>query len=191
MPGGISFHLATVIYKVYLLEPMQETTVEVLWPIKLETRDDVVIVRSLVLEREPENFTGRPVLKSVKEMDEKKITADLNALGLEPLDINKGVKSLWQSKYVDAPRAKYKKSNLTATVDMDDGMGLRDNAPEVFDDLISKPLLNTDFKPDEKMENTVGRFQINASSGKLGFTNYTDDAGDTDAIIQAILERNK
>ena len=191
MSGGVSFYLSLVNYTVYLLDPMEETTVQVLWPIKVEVRDEVIIIRSLVLERDPENFSHRPVLKSIRQLDEKKIAADLNALGFVSLDINQGVKKMWEGKYFDAPRAKYKKSNLTTTVDMDDGIGLRENAPEVFDDLMSKPLLNTDFRPDEKMESTVARFQINATFGKLGFTNYTDDPGDTDAVIQAILENNK
>lgn len=191
MSGGARFYLAAVNYSVYLLDPMEEVTVQLLWPIKVEERDKTLIIRSLVLERDPEIFSGRPVLKSVRQLDEKKIAVDLNGLGFKALDINKGVKKMWEGKYFDAPRVKYKKSNLTTTVDMDDDKGLRENAPDVFDDLKSKPLLNTDFKPEKKMESTVARFQINATSGKLGFTNYTDDPGDTDAVIEAILEHNQ
>jgi hypothetical protein len=189
--GGISFHLAAVPYTVYLLDPMEQTTVNVLWPLRFEVRDDVVIARSVVLERDPGNFTGRQSIKSTRELDEKRIPFDLAKLGYDPLDINKGVKALWTSKYMDAFRVSYKKRNSTSTEVMDEEVGLRDNAPEIFEQLTSKPLLNTNFKPDPSVQNAIGIFQINASMGRLGFTSYAENPGDSDAIIEAILENNK
>lgn len=121
--GGISFHLASVQYSVYLLNPVEETQITVLWPIKIEQNDEIMLIRSFVLERDPSNYSGRPLLKAVRNFDEMKLALDLVQLGLPALDINKGVKSLWESKAVDAPRVRYKESGSTNTVDMDDGLG--------------------------------------------------------------------
>jgi len=190
MPGGIGFYLASVPYAIYLLNPMEEVDIQVLWPIRIEVRDQVIIVRTFVLERDPANYSGRPSIKSVREVDEKKISQDLISLGLYPLDINKGVKALWSSKYMDAFRSSFKKSHSTSTEVMDGEIGLRENAPEVFEELTSKPLFNTHFRTDSSIENSTGIFQINATIGKIGFTSYTEHSGDTDAVIEAILKDN-
>lgn len=193
LKGGISFHLASVPYSVYLLEPVEEVQVKVLWPIKVEQQDEITLLRTFVLERDPTNYSGRPLLKAVRNFDEKKLAADLVQLGLPGLDINKGVKALWNSKAVDAPRVRYKESGSTNTVDMDDGMGLRDTQPEVYEEVVKKPLLNTNFRPQadpEDPEKAQKIFQANPTFGRLGFTSYSEDLGDTDAVIKAILTNN-
>jgi len=191
MPGGVFYHLSVVPYTVYLLNPMEETRVNVLWPLRIELREDVTVVRSVVLERDPGNYSGRPLIKANREFDEKNLPNDLAKLGLQPLDINKGVKALWTSKFMDAFRVSFKKKNSTSTEVMDEEVGLRENAPEIFNELTSKPLLNTNFRPDPSIESAIGIFQINATMGRLGFTSYTDNPGDSDAIIEAILANNK
>jgi hypothetical protein len=194
MPGGITFHISSVPYSVYLLDPIEKTTVDVLWPIKIEQRDDITLVHTFVLERDPANYSGRPLLKATREFDEKKLASDLAKLGLPGLDLNKGVKTLWDSKAVDAPKVKFKSAQSTNTVDMDDGKGLRDTDPEAYKQVVSKPLLNTNFRPKEDPEDpekNLNIFQVNATFGRLGFTSYTDDPGDTDAIVKAILENNQ
>jgi hypothetical protein len=191
--GGISFHLASVPYSVYLLDPVEEVQVNVLWPIKIEQQDEITLIRTFVLERDPTNYSGRPLLKAVRHFDEKKLASDLVQLGLPGLDVNKGVKAMWDSKAVDAPRVRYKESGSTNTVDMDDGMGLRDTKPEAYEEIVKKPLLNTNFRPQpdpEDPEKTQKIFQANPTFGRLGFTSYSDDPGDTDAVIKAILQNN-
>jgi hypothetical protein len=98
MSGGIEFRLSSIPYKVYLLNPMEEISIEVLWPIRIEERDELTIIRTVVLERDPANYSGRQSIKATREVDEKKIALDLADLGFHPLDINKGVKALWGSK---------------------------------------------------------------------------------------------
>ena len=190
LPGGIEFRLTLVPYTVYLLNPMQEVEVNVLWPFRIEYREQMVIIRFIVLERDPSNYSGRISIKAVKEIDEKKIIQDLGKLGFLPLDINKGVKALWSSKFMDAFRASFKKSKSTSTEVMDGEIGLRENAPEVYEELTSKPLLNTNFRTDPSIENSLGIFQVNATFGRLGFTSYTDNPGDSDAVIDAIITGN-
>jgi hypothetical protein len=191
--GGVSYHLASVPYSVYLLDPVEEVQVNVLWPIKIEQQDEITLLRTFVLERDPNNYSGRPLLKAVRNFDEKKLASDLVNLGLPGLDINKGVKFLWDMKAVDAPRVRYKESESTYTVDMDDGKGLRDTKPEAYVEIVKKPLLNTNFRPQEDPEDpekTQKIFQANPTFGRLGFTSYSDDPGDTDAVIKAILQNN-
>jgi len=192
--GGVSFHLATVQYSVYLLDPVEEVQISVLWPIKIEQQDEITLLRTFVLERDPSNYSGRTLLKAVRHFDEKKLASDLAQLGLPGLDINKGVKALWDSKAVDAPRVRYKESGSTNTVDMDDGMGLRDTKPEAYEEIVKKPLLNTNFRPQsdpEDPEKAQKIFQANPTFGRLGFTSYSEDPGDTDAVIKSILQNNQ
>jgi hypothetical protein len=188
--SGIQYWMASVPYVVYLLKPMEEVNIDVLWPIRVEFRDEIIIVRSVVLEREPANYSNRPLIKATREIDEKNLIHGLDSLGFKPLDINKGVKALWTSKHMDAFRTSFKKAKSTSTEVMDGEIGLRENAPEVFKELINKPLLNTNFRTDKSVEDSIGNFQINATFGRIGFTSYTDDPGDTDAIIEAILKGN-
>jgi hypothetical protein len=71
---------------------------------------------------------------------------------------------------------------------------LREADPEAFQEIISKPLLNTDFKSKPDPEDPAKShkiFQVNPTFGRLGFTSYTDDPGDTDVIIKSILANNQ
>lgn len=192
--AGESFYLSSVIYSVYLLDPLDVVSVEVLSPVKIEQKDNMLLIRTFVLERDPSNYSGRPMLKAVRNFDEKKMANDLAQLGLPPLDINKGVKALWDSKEIDAPRVKYKESDSTNTIEMDNGAGLRETNPKAYENVVSKPLLNTAFRPKqdpEDTEKTQKMFQVNPSFGRLGFTSYSDDPGDTDAVIKAIVANNQ
>jgi hypothetical protein len=190
LSGGTTIYLSSVPYSVYLLNPMEEVNIDVLWPIRVDVKDKIIVVRTVVLERDPPNYSGRDCIKSVRKLDEKKIVQDLSALTFLPLDINKGVKALWSSKYMDAFRSSFKKANSTQTEVMDGEIGLRENAPDVFNELTSKPLLNTYFRTDASIENSLGIFQINATLGRIGFTSFTENPGDSDAIIEAILKGN-
>jgi hypothetical protein len=192
--GAVSFHLASVPYTVYLLDPIEKTSIDVLWPIKIQQADEITIVRTFVLERDPSNYTGRPLLKAIREFDEKKLAVDLANLGLPGKDLNKGVKHLWRSEEIDAPRVRFKKEQSTNTVDMDEGKGLRETDPDAFKDIMGRPLLNTNFRsePDpEDPEKVQKLFQVNATFGRIGFTSYNDDPGDTDAVIESILANNQ
>ena len=65
--------------------------------------------------------------------------------------------------------------------------------PEVYQEIVKKPLLNTNFRPKadpEDPEKAQKIFQANPTSGRLGFTSYSEDSGDTDAVIKAILTNN-
>jgi hypothetical protein len=54
-PGNIEFRLTSVPYTVYLLNPLEPVQIDVLWPFRIEYRDEVVILRFVVLERDPPN----------------------------------------------------------------------------------------------------------------------------------------
>jgi hypothetical protein len=190
-PTEKSFYLSVVPYTTYLLSPMEECHVDVLWPLRVERRDRVVAISTIVLERDPKNYSGRPCIKAIRNFDEKKVPMQLASLGFLPLDINMGVKALWESKFMDAFRVSYKKTTSVATEVMDEEAGLRDTAPEVYEQITSKPLLNTSFKPAEESEVNLGPFLINATQGRIGFTSYTDELGDVDALVDAVLAANQ
>jgi len=138
-------------------------------------------------------FEGRSYYVSGKSIEEKNIIEAVgNAIeGLEPTDLHKGVKKLWEDGVIDSPRAKFKKTLSTASEAMDEDRLIKEHNPELYEIVIESPLFNTLFYviPDRGLE--VSAFSVDPSKGLIGFPRYSDDIGDTDQLVAAILDHNQ
>jgi len=179
-------------YKVVLKDPLEEATLEFLWPIRIEMTDAHLIVRFVVLEKDLGAYFDRPYLLNNRGSDEKDIVNGLaSGYSLTPADLHRGVKKLWVDGFMDAPKTKYKKAKSTAAEAMDEELGIKEHNPELYAQLLESVMFATMFKVDSARALTVEVFSVDPSTGYIAFPRYADNAGDTDVVIREILTNNQ
>ncbi len=108
---------------------------------------------------------------------------------LIPVDINKGVKHLWQNDEIDGRRIKSKRALSMKIEIMDEDNTFKSAYPEEFDDLMLIPLRKTIFRYRGE-ENIVSIFDINPSEGEIRIKRHSVGENDMDLLINLILENN-
>jgi hypothetical protein len=189
--GAQVLYVVRSTYSVVLRDPLEETTLDFLWPIRVELTDSHLILRIVVLEKTVSQYFDRPCYVAGRSVEEKSILADVERMAPIRTDLHKGIKKLWEDGFMDSPRAKYKKAISSASEAMDEERGIREFNPELFETLLGSTLLNTLFVIPGEKESTVSALSVDPSSGYLAFTSYSTKKGDTDFVIQEILRCNQ
>ncbi len=188
------FYLIRLQYSVVLREPLEETTLEFLWPVRFDFTENHLIVRFVILERNIGTyFSGRPCYMERRSTDEKtvlQIIRDEAQDTFHPTDLHKGVKQLWDDGFMDSPKAQYKKTISTASEAMDEERGIKEHNPEVYEILTDSVLLNTLFVIPQKDGFSVSGFSMEPAKGYINFPRYTENIGDTDHVVSEILRHN-
>jgi hypothetical protein len=187
-----SLYMTRSINRVVLGNPVEEITLEFLWPIRVELVQGYVLVRFVVVEKNIGSYVERPYYISDRGADENDIVKALaQSLNLIPADLHKGVKRLWADGVVDSHRTKYKKSKSLESEAMDEALGIREHNPDLCEVLSESPLYNTLFTIRNDPEVTVEVFSVDPRRGTLAFPRYTETVGDTDRVIRKILANNQ
>jgi hypothetical protein len=188
-------YLIKLRYNVVLRNPLEESSLEFIWPFSLEFQADYLIVRFVTLEKNIVTyFEGRPAYVDSRSADEKSILQDIfTAIGttLSPTDLHKGVKHLWSDGFMDSPKTHYKKSISTASEAMDEERGIKEFYPELYDLVKDSLLLNALFIVSPRDDHfSVSAFSMEPSKGCINFPRYSDRSGDTDYVVNEILRHN-
>jgi len=176
-------------YNVVLRDPLEEQTLEFLWPLRVELTAEYMVVRFVVLEKNPSSYFERPVYVGGKSVDEKAVLAEISNGLLKPADLNKGLKKLWADGIIDSFKTKFKKTISTAAETMDEERGIKEHNPELYTILQESPLYLTVFQIQEE-KSKIGTFSADPSNGIIGFTHYSEAKEDTDVVIDEILKNN-
>jgi hypothetical protein len=199
IPGGerirqaraaYSLYIAKSCYKVVLDDPFEIVTIDFLWPIRMDVIDGYLIVRFVTLQKNLRTYFERSHIGSKRTGDERAILASVEDLAVEPADLHKGVKKLWDDGFMDASRAKYKKPTSTAWEAMDQARGIKAHNPALYRSLQTAVLHDLFFRVLDR-GTTVSAVLANPSEGYLAFPRYTDKKGDTDLVISEILRCNQ
>jgi hypothetical protein len=186
--GKHALYLSRVKYAVMLRNPPEETTLEFLWPVKIELLAKYLVVRFIVLEKNASSYFDRPTYVAGKSLTEKTVLAGIQTAALVPADLNKGVKKLWEDSYLESTRSNFKKQFSTSSETMDEEKGIKEHYPELYAIMQKAPLYTTIFEVKDD-NSTVESFSADPSHGIIGFTSYSAK-GDTDAIIKKIISNN-
>jgi hypothetical protein len=186
--GNRALYLSRVKYAVMLRNPPEETTLEFMWPVRIELSDKYLIVRFIVLEKNASSYFDRPTYVAGKSLTEKTVLAGIQTAALPSADLNKGVKKLWEENYLESTRSDFKKPFSTSSERMDEEKGIKEHYPELYAIMQEAPLYTTLFEVNDE-HNTVETFSADPSHGIIGFTSYSEK-GDTDAIIGKVISNN-
>lgn len=186
--GTNALYLARVKYVVVLRDPLEETTLEFLWPVRVDLSPSYLTVRFIVLEKNTSSYFQRPAYVAGKSLVEKTVLAGFQNGQLVPADLNRGIKKLWADGYIESTRSNFKKQYSTSTETMDEERGIKEHYPDLYAIMQESPLYTTLFDVNDD-QNGVETFSADPSHGIVGFTSYSTK-GDTDAIIDKIISSN-
>lgn len=175
-------------YSVVLKNPLEEATLEFLWPVRVEVTPNYLIVRFVVLEKNLSSYFDRYSHVSTRSVDEKTVLQ--TAFPLSAADLHKGVKKLWADDFMDSSRVEYKKPMSTAQEEMDEQRGIKKSNPRLYAAVAEAPLFNAVFQISPSANITVSAFTANPSRGYIRFPRYSENPGDTDFVIREILRHN-
>lgn len=185
-----ALYLARITYEVVKLDPLENGSIDFLWPIRIELYQNYLLVRFVVLEKNVGSYFDRMVLVRGKSLSEEAITASVLVDGtVGPADLNKGFKTLWDKNRIDATRIKYKKPGSMVTQSMDEERGLKQVDPKAYEELSRLPLYQSVFIPYESFTD-VGAFTADPTKGFIGFTRYFKEGASGDELIRQILKNN-
>ncbi len=177
--------------------PWNETTINFAWPIRVTVDLEYVRVTFTIVEKNVSTYLDGD-LRAVgvkKDVDEEAVVGMLfGALEspdtIERLDMNKGVKALWEGGEFDAEVSKFKASKSTRTETMDTKCLLRRDSPEEYANAMEAPLLRTVFETLKAELNYPPLFSADPSAGELVVTRYSEDGDEVDNVVRAILSAN-
>jgi hypothetical protein len=185
-------------YSVILRDPLEQVTLTFLWPVRLDFNKTHLLVRFVTLEKNIGSYVGerryniaeKGILEDTILKELESSTKDTLKLGV--VDLHKGIKKLWDAKpqFIDATRARYRKSHSAAAEDMDVKYHIRKNQPALYKTLQASFLLHILFDVLEEKETSVSAFWANPGNGLIGFPRYSESRGDTDDVVREILRYN-
>jgi hypothetical protein len=186
-------YLAEVEFHVVYTNPLGEDRIKFLWPIRLEFVGNILIVRFVMMEKDVRTYFGEGVSRTVgRSLTEPQINAHLkNVLAeLEVLDINRGIKHLWNQDRIDGTKIRYRKAKSMSTESMDAGAGVKRTYPDLYKELVKRPLFDSTFKTLEEDENEEMTFRADPSNGYLGLSSYADDGDGRNSFVSEIIRHN-
>ncbi len=171
---------------------LQPKALNFLWPVRLDLIHNHLAVRFITLEKDLRTyFPGQKVYNGAKGLEEKDLIAPIMAgLELGIADLHTGIKALWQTEFMDAFSVRFKRPRSTDTSAMDEERGIREFAPDLYQQLLTLPLGKTSFRVAAAQNCGVDSFSVDPSKGVIGFPTYSEPAGETDRVIREILQRN-
>lgn len=186
-----ALYITRVQYSIFLRDPLEETTIDFLWPVRIYWDGDHIRIRFIVLEKNLSSYFDRPSYTGERTLNEDDILGSIEAGKLKKTDLHKGIKALWADEFMDTPYAKYKKAKSLASEKMDAGYGIREHNPEVYEAMQDTPLFNTMYIIDPDQGCSVGAFVVDCSNGYLAFLQYSGRERGTDFVVQEILKNNR
>jgi hypothetical protein len=139
-------------------------------------------------------FDGRPLWVSKRSVTKEHVLEDVMEavahLGFQVADLHKGIKKLWADDFMDCSRAKYKKPHSTAWETMDEGRGIRQYNPDLYQVLKKSTLLNALFQINPASASTVSVVYTSPSEGAVAFPRYSKKQGDADHVLGEIVRHN-
>jgi hypothetical protein len=192
--GQRELYLTKVKFDVVLRDPLEEASIEFLWPFRVEVMRDRLIVRFVVLEKNLSSyFGGRPSSTIRRDIEEDSILQEVKDWfngDLPPTDIHKGIKTLWKKDFMDATRTRYRKPRSTASEIMDEAKGIKEHDHALYLVLLQSHLSNIFFQRKADRRCDVSVFWAEPADGEIDFSRYTEKRGHTDFVIDEVLRHN-
>ncbi|MDE0357247.1 MAG: hypothetical protein OXN92_05840 [Gammaproteobacteria bacterium] len=185
------FYLVPLIYELVLDAPLERHSVTFAWPVKVVVAPDHVRIHFTIMAKKPQAYAadGRVVVNSTQEPTERDLLGEFHLDVGHPLDLNRGIKALWDADVFDAPVVRYKRSRATSLEVMDEAFTVKRDDPQRYAELAGKPLYNTTFT--FTGENAcIKYFVSDPTQGRLAFRRYSFSTDCVDDVVRQILAAN-
>lgn len=183
-------------FTVTLIEPYETKTIQFYQPILVNFIKKHLVIQITILEKNINTyFGGRVVVKSVRDISEEDIINNIRhyfdaEYTTRICDINKGIKTMWKNDLIDSRHVKWKKNKSTATEVMDENYTLKQQYPDVYNDLVKAPLNKTVFKYLKEDDVLVDHFTTEPTYGELSVPIFPKTPNQISNVISQILSSN-
>ncbi|WP_143144250.1 hypothetical protein [Flaviramulus basaltis] len=164
-------------------------------PVKVIINNKHVIIRINILERNANSYYSHKVFTIGKDIEDRNIISRIHTafglvVNLYPLDITKGIKFLWEDNFIDAAYVKFKKSRSTTTESMDEEHTLKDNYPDVYNEITTTPLDKNVFRVKRDVDDYINTFAVEPRKGKLAFKRFPFKVDSLEKLLDLIISNN-
>ena len=171
--------------------PLERHSVTFAWPVKLVASPDHVRIHFTIMAKKPQAYAldDRVVVKSAQEPTEGDLLSEFLPATGRPLDLNRGIKALWDADAFDAPAVRYKRARATSVEVMDEAFTVKRDDPDRYAELTDKPLYTTTFTFTGE-DACIKYFVADPTQGRLVFRRYSSSTNCVDDVIGRILAAN-
>jgi hypothetical protein len=183
-------------YSIMLSNPYERIDVAFLWPARITIYPDAISLSLTILERDISKFieSGRVTFsprKSLKDEDViRRLYFNYPSLHLQRMDLNRGIKQLWQNDVLDATSVRFKRSRSVSSEHMDEHYLIKYHFKDLYEDALERPLFSGTFHFLSNRDDVVKKFRVDPSDGFLSFISYAAERGQTENVIREILSNN-
>jgi hypothetical protein len=197
-PDEICFYLfPKTTFSIYLNTPAVEE-LSFLSPATVRFQGKIMIVHFTKLNKNEKYYFPEdksPRKKSV-ENDEPVILGSIlhyfsDSYTVDPLDLNKGVKHLWEKDEIDCPRLQYRDTDSINTVNMNEDKTYKEKYPAAYKMISQAPMNKTSFIYLKKDEYLCAGFTVDPSDGFISITSSPKNPNQVSNVISKILTNNK
>lgn len=167
------------------------------WPVKIEFLGKVILVKMIIMEKKIDAYLddSERRINDTRDLEEADIlTGAQKALHgvctVDPLDLNKGIKTLWDADMIDSREVKYKKSVSTTTETMDDKRYVKRDLAAQYKELIKVPLLKTIFDAMDETKRLSDHFRADSTAGVVTFPVFSENPQQPKNVVREILKNN-
>ena len=194
-----AFFLLKVKHDVILIDPLENLSLDFLWPARVILESGRAELRLTTLAKnigdyvpEERRYTRHRVSLTEESLVANFTTSLAKYFKTKPLDLNTGVKSLWRDGLIDSAAVRWKRSYSTSAESMDPREMLRLRYPALFDDIMKAPLFKTEFRFMQDAQDYVDVFTADPTRGILTFPRFSEASAGTglDNVVRAILGKN-
>jgi hypothetical protein len=192
-PTNEWFYLIPLEIKFVYGSPPTESTIDLPWPVRIRVESDIVVVQFTTIEKDLSAHvpSNEPVFGVRRSINPTEILDELSATlsTLIELDINKGVKHLWNAGSIDACRAGWEEAMASATKNMHVKRLLKRDDPIAFAVAIQAPLMKSIFERLASVD-WPELLTIDCQYGEIAITRYSDSETAVDNVVHEILRNN-
>ena len=144
------------------------------------------------MNKKPEAYVtgGRHVVRSRREPADRDLLEEFYPTSGDcVLDLNRGIKTLWDANEYDAPSVQYRRSRSTLRQIMDEEFTIKRDDPKTYADLIGKPLGTTRLIITQE-DPCIRYFVTDPTQGRLTFHVHSLSSDCIDEFSRKIIAAN-
>lgn len=191
------FCLPKIRYEITLYNPLEEAILEFLQPVVIRIINNKVFIHVTKIEKTVSAyfpFDRYAVRRGQTNTESKSVELITDFLdykfGLTRLDINKGIKTIWDNDFIDGRKVQWRKNSSVTTETMDEDFLFKQKYPAEYIEMTSKPLVKTLFKYIKEDDYLCDTFDSDPTNGLLNIPKFPKNANQILNVIAEILTYN-
>ena len=186
----IYLHKTTIDF--YDTKEGKSNSIEFLIPVKIINKGKKLIIYQNIFKRDINSYFEQTIFLEKRKNIELGVIDNIKHhynKSIFILDLNKGVKYLWEKDFIDAKVVKHRESKSIRQDRMDEDYLYKASYPDEWEDLMKTPIQKTKFKS-LSSDISLDHFDCNPSTGFVGVSFHPNSDDEIVSLINLILKYN-